>query len=162
MGIYIRRSLWRGNFYVTAKRVDNRRRQSPQFYEEKAVKEKVKEFLQKYPKNRLYRHLSFCALNYHCLAAKNLFLKRWEAPLPVSRFCNAICIGCLSYQQKCDLVASHKRISFRPEVEEITEIILNHLKEAKEPIVSFGQGCEGEPLLEADLIAKSIHLVRKK
>jgi pyruvate-formate lyase-activating enzyme len=151
-----------GNFYVCAKRVDNRRRQSPRFYKEKIIKEKVKEFLNKYPKNRLYKHLSYCALNYHCLAAKNLFLKRWEAPLPVSRFCNAICLGCLSYQKKQGLVASHKRIRFRPQVEEIVEVMFNHLKEAKEPIVSFGQGCEGEPLLEADLIAKGIHLVRKK
>jgi len=37
----------------------------------------------------------------------------------------------------------------------------NHLKVAPEAIVSFGQGCEGEPLLESDLIAKSIVRVRE-
>jgi pyruvate-formate lyase-activating enzyme len=151
-----------GNFYVPAKRVDSRRRQSPQFYNDKEIRIKIKEFLKRYPNNRLYKHLSHCALNYNCLAAKNLFLKRWEAPLPTSRFCNASCLGCLSYQRENALVASHQRISFIPSLREVTEVMINHLKEAKESIVSFGQGCEGEPLLEAELIAKSIYLVRNK
>jgi pyruvate-formate lyase-activating enzyme len=33
---------------------------------------------------------------------------------------------------------------------------------AREAIVSFGQGCEGEPLLEAERIAQSIEKVRRK
>jgi MoaA/NifB/PqqE/SkfB family radical SAM enzyme len=40
--------------------------------------------------------------------------------------------------------------------------MINHLEKAKEPIVSFGQGCEGEPLLEADLIAESVKEVRSR
>jgi molybdenum cofactor biosynthesis enzyme MoaA len=35
-----------------------------------------------------------------------------------------------------------------------------HLEEAPEAIVSFGQGCEGEPLTEHRLIADSIHEIR--
>jgi len=35
--------------------------------------------------NRLVRHLGRCALEYHCFAAKNLFMERWEAPLPTRR-----------------------------------------------------------------------------
>ena len=150
-----------GSFYIAAKRVDKRQRQSPRFYNNKTIAKKVKKFYKKNASNRLYQHLSNCALNYNCLAAKNLFLARWEAPVPVSRFCNARCIGCIS-EQISDCIAPHERINFRPETSEIVEVIIRHLKTAKEAIASFGQGCEGEPLLEADLIADAIYKVRQK
>ena len=150
----------KGNFYIAAKRIDKRVRQSPRFYDNKLVSKQVSFFLKKYPDNRLYRHLANCALNYNCLAAKNLFLQRWEAPLPTARACNARCLGCLSYQES-DCTSSHQRIKFRPKVDEVAEVMINHLKVAREAIVSFGQGCEGEPLLESDLIVKSIIKVRK-
>lgn len=150
----------RGNFYIAAKRIDKRVRQSPRFYDQKLVSKQVRSFLKQYPDNRLYRHLANCALNYNCLAAKNLFLQRWEAPLPTARFCNARCLGCLSYQES-DCTSSHQRINFKPQVREIAEVMISHLRVAKEAIVSFGQGCEGEPLLESDLIAKSIIKVRE-
>lgn len=150
----------RTRFLVTATRIDPRIRQSPRFYNQKTVKRQVKLFLKRFPKNRLYTHLAYCALHYNCLAAKNLFLMRWEAPLPTTRVCNARCLGCLSWQDS-DCVASHQRIRFTPTEVEIYEVMVNHLKEAKEPIVSFGQGCEGEPILETRLIAKAIARVRK-
>ena len=151
---------YKGNFYIAAKRIDKRIRQNPRFYDKRSVGKQVNSFLKKYPGNRLYKHLANCALNYNCLAAKNLFLQRWEAPLPTARSCNARCIGCLSHQES-DCASSHQRISFRPRVDEVTEVMGNHLKVAREAIVSFGQGCEGEPLLESDLIAKSIIKVRE-
>ncbi|RKY35187.1 MAG: radical SAM protein [Candidatus Omnitrophota bacterium] len=152
---------YRGKYFTTALRVDRRRRQAPAFYDNKLVKRKVKEFLAKYPKNRLYKHLSNCALNYNCLAAKNLFLKRWEAPLPTTSACNAKCLGCLSYQNS-ECSPSHQRIDFLPKEEEIFEVAYNHLKEAREPIVSFGQGCEGEPLMNAPLISRAVAKLREK
>jgi len=151
--------FYRGDFYLAAKRIDKRVRQSPRFYNNNLIEKKAKEAIKEYPNNRLYRHLFNCALNYNCLAAKNLFLGRWEAPLPTARFCNAKCIGCLS-QQDGECVSSHQRIKFRPDIDEISQVTLNHLKTAKEAIVSFGQGCEGEPLLCAKTIAKSIIKVR--
>jgi pyruvate-formate lyase-activating enzyme len=152
--------FYKGNFYVAARRVDPRIRQSPQFYDDSLIKKKVKIFLREYNQNRLYQHLANCALNYNCLAAKNLFLGRWEAPLPTSPYCNARCLGCLSYQES-DCLPSHQRINFKPKVKEIAQVMLNHLSHAKEAIVSFGQGCEGEPLLAADTIAQAIGQVRK-
>ena len=149
-----------GNFYIAAKRVDKRIRQNPNFYDDQAVKEAVARFNKKYPDNRLYQHLSNCALNYNCLAAKNLFLRRWEAPIPTSRYCNAKCIGCISLKIG-ECIPPHARINFKPKVKELVEVMSNHLKVAREAIVSFGQGCEGEPLLEADRIAESIVKVRE-
>lgn len=150
-----------GSFVAAAKKIDRRTRQAPVFYNNSLIEQSARAFLKSYPENRIYAHLFNCALNYNCLAAKNLFLKRWEAPLPVARFCNARCIGCLSYQDsKC--IASHQRIGFCPTVSEVVEVMLNHLSQAKEAVVSFGQGCEGEPILEADLIAESVKQVRRK
>ncbi len=151
----------RGRFYAAAVRVDSRVRQSPRFYNAAFIRLKVKEALKKYPSNRLYRHLANCALNYNCLAAKNLFLERWEAPLPLARFCNARCLGCISYQSS-GCPAPHRRINFKPHPAEVVQVMLNHLKTAREAIVSFGQGCEGEPLLEADLIAGCVSRIREK
>ncbi len=148
-----------GKFYATAKRVDPRIRQLPHFYNDVEVKKGVRVFLKRFPNNRLYRHLAHCALYYNCLAAKNLFLKRWEAPLPTSPTCNARCIGCLSLQENG--LASHQRIKFVPSIEEMYQLMFVHFQEAKEPIVSFGQGCEGEPLINAKIIAKAVKRVRK-
>jgi len=52
------------------------------------------------------------------------------------------------------------RISFTPIQREIVEVMQYHLASAHEPIISFGQGCEGEPLLEAKHIAQAIDTVR--
>lgn len=157
---YAAAGFYNGSFCCAATRVDYRRRQSPRFYNKQKITKAVGEFFKQYRDNRLYGHLANCALNYNCLAAKNLFLERWEAPLPTARFCNARCLGCLSHQESdCD--SSHKRINFKPDSSEIAQVAINHLIKASEPIVSFGQGCEGEPLLEADCIAKAIKEIRK-
>jgi pyruvate-formate lyase-activating enzyme len=153
--------FYAGKYYIAAMRIDKRVRQSPRFYNSAIIKNNIIKTIKRYPKNRLYRHLSHCALNYNCLAAKNLFMNRWEAPLPTAKFCNARCLGCLSDQQsKC--VASHGRISFSPTVKEIYQVTTNHLLSAREAIVSFGQGCEGEPLMHADTIVKAISEIRAK
>jgi len=49
-----------------------------------------------------------------------------------------------------------------PTAEEIAELALMHIKAAPNAMVSFGQGCEGEPLLEADIVSDAIRLIRRK
>ncbi|MCP4652198.1 MAG: radical SAM protein [Candidatus Omnitrophica bacterium] len=149
-----------GNFYASAVRIDKRVRQSPRFYDNKKVQKNINQFIAVAGSNRLYKHLANCAINYNCLAAKNLFLKRWEAPLPTATSCNARCLGCLSLQKGGECSSSHQRINFKPSSDEISQVMTNHLKVAKEAIVSFGQGCEGEPLLESKRIAKAIQKTR--
>ena len=150
-----------GKFYAASIRVDKKTRQFPHYYSGKEVRRRVKRILSLYPKNRLIKHLCHCALSYNCLAAKNFFMHRWEAPLPASRYCNSACLGCLSLQPKKG-IASHERIAFTPSPDELSEVALCHIAKAKRPIVSFGQGCEGEPLLARGVIEKSILLIRKK
>ncbi len=49
-----------------------------------------------------------------------------------------------------------------PTVEEVAGVAIPHLKRAKRPVVSFGQGCEGEPLLQGKLLERSIAETRKQ
>jgi molybdenum cofactor biosynthesis enzyme MoaA len=101
-----------------------------------------------------------CATEYHCLCAKNGFYRRWEAPLAIAFACNADCIGCISLQTEGLVPASHERVTVAPTLEELSAVALPHLTEAEEAIVSFGQGCEGEPLLQEALIEATIQRVR--
>lgn len=126
------------------------------------VRGNIKKFRKILPYNRLARHLENCALIYNCPNAKNFFLSRFEAPLPTSPCCNAACAGCISDQPKKQCPASQPRIAFVPSPFEVAEVALHHLRAVKDPIVSFGQGCEGEPLLAGDLLELSIRLIRAK
>jgi molybdenum cofactor biosynthesis enzyme MoaA len=47
-------------------------------------------------------------------------------------------------------------------VDEIVSIAVEHLETAPEAMVSFGQGCEGEPLTEYRLIAESVRKIRNR
>lgn len=115
-----------------------------------------------YPENRLMRHLETCALDYGCPAGKNFFLKRYEAPLPTATACNADCLGCISLQKENNLSACQNRIAFTPSPQEITEICLEHIFHVKHAVVSFGQGCEGDPLTAFKVIKPAIERVRQK
>jgi pyruvate-formate lyase-activating enzyme len=149
-------------YWSAAFRIEYNHKWDPRNYDDAELMPAVEQLQSRHPKNRLLQHLIDCATKNHCFAAKNLFLKRWEAPLPVSRLCNAACLGCLSLQPDASCEASHERISFRPEKQEIVALAVAHLNQAQDAIVSFGQGCEGEPLTEYRLIADSIKAIRKQ
>jgi pyruvate-formate lyase-activating enzyme len=152
-----------GTFWVCAQKVDEDRRQQFQNIPNKAIDRGAKNLLQRFPKNRLIRHLSKCALTYCCPAAKNLALGRFECPLPTARGCNARCIGCISRQpQDSGFPATQHRIAFTPEAREITEVMHAHAQRESKPIFSFGQGCEGEPLTETSLIRDAVQQFRKQ
>lgn len=152
------------NFFVPAVRIDDDPRSDPEIHENK--KELTRAVHQKksaYPKNRLVQQLAHCATQYGCLCARNFFLERHEAPIPTSPACNADCVGCLSLQEKdIGFVESQPRLTFKPSPAEIAEVIFHHVTHVENAVASFGQGCEGEPLLRADDIAKAIELVRAK
>lgn len=150
-------------FLVPAIRIENDIRQESSGFDEKKIKEGVKEYLAVYPNNRLVQHLANnCCLTYHCPAARNYFMGRWECPVPSSPACNANCIGCISFQpQEESIVSTQDRLKFKPSAAEIVEYTVPHLENAPFPIVSFGQGCEGEPLLMWQTIKAAIEEIRK-
>ncbi|MFP4657777.1 MAG: radical SAM protein [Desulfonatronovibrionaceae bacterium] len=152
----------RGRFWVTARRVDEDKRQVFSHIDQKDVEKGAARLLKKFPSNRLVAHLTRCALTYCCPAAKNLALGRFECPLPTARHCNARCVGCISRQeQETGLTPPQNRIDFRPSAAEINQIMDAHAQKEKRPIFSFGQGCEGEPLLESELLTGAVEQYRK-
>lgn len=151
-----------GKFYVVAVRIDGDFRQDCEHFDQNQIIQNAEYELQKNTENRLLKHISHCALTYFCPAARNYFMYRWEAPLPTSPTCNSRCLGCISYQPKdTDIQSPQNRITFVPTPEEIAEIAVPHLKKAPMPVVSYGQGCEGEPLNVWEVLRDSILLIRQ-
>lgn len=153
-------------FYICAKKVDDDKRQVFKGIPFSRLRKQAEALMKRYPENRLVQHLAAkCALTYGCPAARNLCLGRFEAPLPVSRVCNARCIGCISEQENGSRICAtpQNRMAFTPTAEEIVEVMLHHGANEKErPIYSFGQGCEGEPLTEHALITEAVRMFRDK
>jgi len=150
-------------FYVAAVRVDRNQQWEAEHFDDRKLEPLVRKRVAEQPDNRLVEQLSRCALDYHCFAAKNMFFGRWEAPLPCSPTCNARCIGCISLQDEPEVCqASQDRLTFVPTVEELCQVAVPHLKTAENAIVSFGQGCEGDPILQADRIAESVREMRRQ
>ncbi len=148
-------------FYVAAVQVDRNNQWQPDHFDDRKLDPLVRKALQVNPDNRLLEQLARCALDYHCFAAKNLFFRRWEAPLPTSPTCNSRCVGCISLQESDCCPASQERLTFVPTVEELCDVAVPHLKEAQNAIVSFGQGCEGDPILQADVICAAVREMRR-
>ncbi len=150
-----------GGFVVSAVRIDSDQRQDFRNFDPKLIERNAGRRMKAERENRLLQHLGRCALTYGCPAARNLFMNRWEAPLPTSPECNARCIGCISRQDGTGLCATQDRIGFVPTPDEICGVAVPHLQKAPRAVVSFGQGCEGEPLLQAKTLEASIRMMRK-
>ncbi len=148
-------------YYVPSFEIDDNFRWNPDFFDDRGLLPQVKKRLQEFPGNKLLKHLERCAVQYHCFAAKNFFYRRWEAPVPTSPACNSGCLGCISLQPDSSCMAPQERISFVPELHEITGPFIQHLNEAADPIISFGQGCEGEPIMQWQRISEAIAAIRQ-
>ncbi len=57
---------------------------------------------------------------------------------------------------------TQSRITESPSPAEVAQVALYHLEKARDPLVSFGQGCEGEPLRVGELLEESIRLIRPR
>lgn len=160
---YTAAGWYNDKFYVTAVRIEEDIRQECAGYNQALIDNGTTNLLSAYPHNRLVKHLmENCCQTYTCPAARNFALGRWECPVPSSPACNANCIGCISFQpQEESIVSTQDRLTFKPSPEEIVEFTVPHLETAPFPIVSFGQGCEGEPLLMWETIREAIIEIRK-
>ncbi|MBU1702689.1 MAG: radical SAM protein [Candidatus Eisenbacteria bacterium] len=155
----------RGRFVSAGVRIDSDIRQDHrQFPCDDEMEKRGRKIIEARGENNLIRHVvANCALTYRCPAARNYVMGRWEAPLPISPGCNAECVGCISEPpQEQEIPPTQPRLRFLPTVEEIVDLAVPHLETAELPVVSFGQGCEGEPLLRSDTIDAAIRLIRKR
>lgn len=156
----------RGRFWLAATKVDNDPRQRFAAIAPQRIARGAAQLLRQYPDNRLVGHIiNNCVRRYDCPAARNFALGRYEAPLPTSRSCNAACIGCISQQAEDSPIAATPqcRLAFVPTPEEIAQVMSIHAgREKRQPIFSFGQGCEGDPLMNGGLLCQSVALYRGK
>lgn len=153
---------WRGRIYVAAQRTDDPERWLSRKYDADDLERLVHERLAAEPDNRVLAHHAHCALDYRCPTASNLFFGRWEGACAVSAGCNARCVGCISKQEEEGLVSPQDRLLFTPNEDEIVATGVAHLEQAEDAIFSFGQGCEGEPLLQFRLIERAIRGIRER
>lgn len=149
-----------GRIWAAAIQTDEHRKWHPRYYNTEGLPRRINRMLAKYPENRLVRQLASCSLQYSCYTAQNIFYQRWEGGLPTMTACNADCLGCIS-QNHLGVDSPQQRLQFRPSVTEITELGVEHLVHAREAIISFGQGCEGEPSLNASDLAAAIRSIRQ-
>lgn len=148
-----------GKPWVAALQSDSNPHWQPRHYDPPDLLARIRERRAQLPENRVLEQLETCATQYGCYNAQNIFLGRWEGAVPVSPACNAECIGCISWQPEDRPASPQQRFAFVPSLHEIVEVGLAHLQD-DESIYSFGQGCEGEPLLQARLIAESVRAIR--
>jgi pyruvate-formate lyase-activating enzyme len=149
--------------HVAAMRTDEGEDWEPRRFARGELEDLIARRLSHAPNNRVLRQVARCSLEYACFTAQNVFLERGEAALPVSPTCNARCIGCISEQDSAAGVpAPQARIADEAAAQELAAVAIHHLERVENAIVSFGQGCEGEPLLRSVSIARAIETIRAK
>ncbi|MBN2358295.1 MAG: radical SAM protein [Deltaproteobacteria bacterium] len=141
---------------------DELSRWAPELYGTPDLTQRVAQRLRAEPDNRVLGQLARCALDYGCRCAQNIFYRRWEGALPTAPACNAACLGCLSKAPEWEAPVPQYRLRFTPTTAEISDVIVHHLERAPEPMISFGQGCEGEPTLNGGLLVEAIRQARAR
>lgn len=147
--------------HVAAMRTDESEDWTPRYFGEGELEALLRARQAEDPRNRTLAQLALCSRDYGCFTAQNVFLERGEAALPVSPTCNAACVGCISeLAPDAGLPSPQTRVAFEADAGDLARIAIRHLERVPDGIVSFGQGCEGEPLLRVTTIERVIATVR--
>ena len=153
-------ALYKDRLHAAAIYTDENHKWDPAHYNGRELKKFIRRVKKDLPDNRIVAQVAHCSTQWHCLTAQNLFYRRWECGIPTSPTCNANCLGCISLQSSECCPSPQSRINFKPTVDEIADVGIYHLSHAAEGIISFGQGCEGEPSLQAENICAAIKKIR--
>ncbi len=147
--------------YVAAMKTDESEDWQPRSFVAGELEAILDARLRQDPVNQVLAQVALCSREYGCFTAQNVFLERGEAALPVSPKCNARCVGCISEQEPdAGLPSPQTRIAYETTADELARIAIHHLERVPDGIVSFGQGCEGEPLLRSIAMAAAIERIR--
>jgi len=152
----------RGALWAAAVPTDEDHWWNPREYNRPDLARRLQQRRREYPGNRILEQLVRCAQEYSCFTAQNLFYRRWEAGIPVSPACNARCWGCISEQPAECCPSPQQRIRFAPTADEICQLAVPHLATAEAAIVSFGQGCEGEPSMRGEELVATVRRIRRQ
>lgn len=154
--------LYKNELHAAAIYTDENKKWNPQHFNTRNLPKLIRRVKKDLPNNRIVAQVANCSLKWHCLTAQNLFYRRWECGIPTSPACNANCLGCISLQASECCPSPQSRIKFVPTVDEIADVGIYHLNHAEDAIISFGQGCEGEPSLQYENISSAIKKIREK
>ncbi|HEY0613244.1 MAG TPA: radical SAM protein [Candidatus Elarobacter sp.] len=147
--------------HVAAMRTDESEDWTPRYFREGELESLIRGRQAQDPRNRTLAQLGVCSREYGCFTAQNVFLERGEAALPVSPTCNAACVGCISeLPPDAGMPSPQTRVAFEADAGDVARIAIRHLERVPDGIVSFGQGCEGEPLLRVTTIERAIASIR--
>jgi len=147
--------------YVAAMQTDESDDWQPRYFEDGEMADMIARRQALDPTNLTIAQLGICAQSYGCFTAQNVFLERGEAAIPVSPKCNAACVGCISeLDDDAGIPSPQTRIAYEPDADALARIAIHHLEGVPDGIISFGQGCEGEPLLRSTTIAAAIERIR--
>ncbi len=147
--------------HVAAMRTDESEDWTPRYFGAGELEALLRARQAEDPRNRTLAQLAICSRDYGCFTAQNVFLERGEAALPVSPKCNAACVGCISeLAADAGMPSPQTRVAFEADPDDVARIAIRHLERVPDGIVSFGQGCEGEPLLRVATIERAIAAIR--
>ena len=147
--------------HVGAMRTDESEDWTPRYFAAGELEALLQRRQAEDPRNRTLAQLAICSHDYGCFTAQNVFLERGEAALPVSPRCNAACVGCISeLPPDAGLPSPQTRVAFEADAGDVARIAIRHLERVPDGIVSFGQGCEGEPLLRVTTLERTITAIR--
>lgn len=149
--------------HVAAARTDEGATWRPRFFEGDELEVAIERHRALDPGNRVLEQVALCSREYGCFTAQNVFFERGEAAIPLSPSCNARCLGCISEQEPGSPIPSPQvRIARAADVEDVVRVAVRHLERDPSGIVSFGQGCEGEPLLRYRTMVEAIREIRAR
>jgi pyruvate-formate lyase-activating enzyme len=152
-----------GGAVVWAMRTDRRQHWNPARFSTPDLERRIAARLEASPGNRVLRQVANCSRSYRCFTAQNVFYERDEGAIAASNWCNAQCVGCLSKLPPGGPPSSHERITDAPLADDMAEVATHHLEHARgRAMVSFGQGCEGEPLTRWKEIERAIRITRTR
>lgn len=147
--------------HVAAMRTDESEDWTPRYFGPGELERAIERRMAEDPANRTLAQVALCSREYGCFTAQNVFLERGEAALPVSPTCNAACVGCISeLAPDAGMPSPQTRVAYEADAEAVARIAVRHLERVPEGIVSFGQGCEGEPLLRVTTIERALERIR--
>ncbi len=154
-------SVVNDELHVAAQKTDEHEDWAPRYFKAGELEEAIDTRMSVDPGNQVLRQVALCSRKYGCFTAQNVFITRGEAALPVSPNCNAKCVGCISQLEPERNVSSpQRRIVIETSAQELARVGIHHLQRVHDGIVSFGQGCEGEPLLRVSTVARAIAAIR--
>jgi hypothetical protein len=150
-----------GTLFAASAPIDAPGTWDPTDYNTPDLKIRVAARLAAEPDNELLRQLARCALEYQCYTAENIFYERWEGALPASPTCSAQCVGCIS-EQLGDVPSPQQRLTISPSAPALAALAVSHLAGGPGRMISFGQGCEGDPLNRWRVLAQAVRGIREQ